>query len=187
MRDATHLEATQDELQDLTRELIAGHINEAVVASTGDGEQGHAPGTQGADTDAGPHTAVGEGDQDSSRSVLYLYDKGLTNTHVCSQYNVFLLTPQRKLYRQLAWSTEASRKTRTVSQYRTVVENVFGELKSYGVIGKPVSINRAQLADIEMEVARIFVNLRAERSLPEECADIFKYCALMDEHAPTQP
>eukprot|EP00049_Salpingoeca_infusionum_P016866 m.350746 g.350746 ORF g.350746 m.350746 type:complete len:114 (+) comp16159_c0_seq4:3296-3637(+) len=74
MRDATHLEATQDELQDLTRELIAGHINEAVVASTGDGEQGHAPGTQGADTDAGPHTAVGEGDQDSSRSVLYLYD-----------------------------------------------------------------------------------------------------------------
>ena len=186
MRDATHLETTQDELQDLTRELIAGHINDAVGGEDLESEQEQASATPGAATDEQASNTAREDEDVSSRSVLYLYDKGLTNSHVCSQYNVFLLTPQRKLHRQLAWTTEASRKTRTVSQYRTVVENVFGELKSYGVISKPVSIDRAQLADIEMEVARIFVNLRAERSIPEERADIFKYCALFDEYAPAE-
>eukprot|EP00049_Salpingoeca_infusionum_P016856 m.350289 g.350289 ORF g.350289 m.350289 type:complete len:180 (+) comp16158_c0_seq2:8304-8843(+) len=173
--------SSQDDVQSINHELTTRRVQHAVLS---DQDAATTSGSMSEQSESMQHSDGGDtttGTSDlTSRSVLYLYGKGLTNTHLCSQYNMFLLTPQRKLQRQFAWSMEASRKTRTVSQHRTVVENVFGELKTYCVIAKPVSIARAQLADIEMEVARIFVNLKAERSQPEERADIFKYCTFFD-------
>lgn len=91
-------------------------------------------------------------------SLLYLYDKGLTAIDLFAQHQVLLMTPWMKRQQEMAVSQPEASGSRGVASSRITIEQIFGNLRTFKVINEQSRLARGHEMDLEMELARCFVN-----------------------------
>lgn len=91
-------------------------------------------------------------------SLLYLYDKGPTAIDIFAGKGVLVMTPWMKRQNEAAVSQQEATASRGVTASRIIIEQVFGNMRTFKVISETSRPSRGHEMDLEMELARCLVN-----------------------------